>query len=160
MLNAYLESPIGTIAITEENGFITSVLFIRQKNKPENISYILTDAKQQLTAFFEGKLTIFNLPLKQTGTLFQQRVWQTLQNIAYAKTVSYSALANTMQNKLAIRAIAAANGKNKIMIVVPCHRVIGLNGDMTGYAGEIWRKKWLLKHEIKAAGLGQGVLDL
>ncbi|TAH00401.1 MAG: methylated-DNA--[protein]-cysteine S-methyltransferase [Sphingobacteriales bacterium] len=160
MLYAYLETPIGTISISEENGFISSVLFVNQKTQPQNQSNLLTEAKNQLTAYFNGELTIFNLPLKQAGTLFQQNVWQNLQNVAYAKTSSYSALANKMQNILAIRAIAAANGKNKIMIIVPCHRVIGKNGEMTGYAGEIWRKLWLLNHEIKIAGLGQATLEL
>lgn len=160
MLYAYLETPIGTISITDENGFISSVLFVSHKTQPQNQSHLLTEAKTQLTAYFKGSLTTFNLPLKQSGTLFQQNVWQNLQNVAYAQTYSYSALANKMQNKLAIRAIAKANGKNKIMIIVPCHRIIGKNGEMTGYAGEIWRKQWLLNHEIKIAGLGQTSLEL
>lgn len=160
MLYAYLESPIGTISITDENGFISSVLFVNEKTKPQNQSDLLTEAKAQLTAYFKDKQTTFNLPLKQKGTLFQQNVWQTLQNLVYAQTISYSALASKMQNKLAIRAIAAANGKNKIMIIVPCHRIIGIDGQMTGYAGEIWRKQWLLNHEIKMAGLGQASLEL
>ncbi len=160
MLYAYLETQIGTIRITEENGFISSVLFVNQKTQPQNQSNLLTEAKAQLTAYFNGTITTFNLPIKQTGTLFQQSVWQTLQNLVYAQTISYSALANKMQKKLAIRAIAAANGQNKIMIIVPCHRIIGINGQMTGYAGEIWRKQWLLNHETKMAGLGQASLEL
>lgn len=160
MQNAYLKTPIGTICITQQANFITSVLFVNQISEPQTQSNLLTEAKAQINAYFNGTLRVFNLPIKQNGTLFQQNVWQTLQDLVYAQTFSYSALANKMQNKLAIRAIAAANGQNKIMIIVPCHRIIGINGQMTGYAGEIWRKQWLLNHEIKMAGLGQASLEL
>ncbi len=160
MLYAYVQSPIGLIAISEADGFITSVLFVDNQTEIETETALLAQAKQQIDAYFAGTLKQFSLPIKQKGTAFRQAVWLSLQDIGYAHTIAYSTLASRMDNKLAIRAIAAANGKNKIMILVPCHRVIGINGEMTGYAGEIWRKQWLLNHENKIAGQGQVSLAL
>ncbi|TAE37968.1 MAG: methylated-DNA--[protein]-cysteine S-methyltransferase [Sphingobacteriales bacterium] len=160
MLYAYVQSPIGLIAITETDGFITSLLFVDAKTHLETETVLLAQAKQQINAYFAGTLKQFSLPIKQKGTAFRQAVWLSLHDIGYAHTIAYSTLASRMNNKLAIRAIAAANGKNAIMLLVPCHRVLGINGEMTGYAGEIWRKQWLLNHESKIAGLGQVSLAL
>ena len=134
MLYAYLESPLGLLQITEIADCINSVLFVNEKTKTETHTALLHKAKQQLIAYFDGELSDFDLPLSQDGISFQQSAWKNLQSITYGKIVSYSALSTLMQNKLAIRAIAATNGKYKIMIIVPCHRLIGLNGTMTGYA--------------------------
>jgi len=155
MYFAYIKSPIGLICITEEEGFIISILFVNEINNIETQTNLLNEAKKQLKNYFIGKLKQFNLPIKQKGTIFQQSVWLSLQSINYAKTISYSKLANQLKNILAIRAIAAANGKNKILIVIPCHRVIGINGELIGYAGNTWRKKWLLNHENTILGVGQ-----
>jgi methylated-DNA-[protein]-cysteine S-methyltransferase len=102
---------------------------------------------QQLTEYFEGKRTEFSLKLNPRGTPFQQTVWNALLEIPFGTTKTYKELTNSLGNPLAIRAVAAANGKNPLWIVVPCHRIIGSDGSLTGYAGGLWRKKWLLEHE-------------
>ncbi|PWV57074.1 methylated-DNA--[protein]-cysteine S-methyltransferase [Chitinophaga sp. S165] len=104
---------------------------------------------EELEAYFAGSLQQFTFPIAQPGTAFQQTVWQQLTMIPYATTISYMQLAKRINNPKSIRAVGTTNGKNRIAIVVPCHRVIGSDGSLTGYAGGIWRKKWLLEHEIK-----------
>ncbi|RYF79998.1 MAG: methylated-DNA--[protein]-cysteine S-methyltransferase [Chitinophagaceae bacterium] len=99
----------------------------------------------------------FKLPIKQAGTTFQQQVWKALQDIGPGKTISYLKLSKQLGNAKAIRAVGTANGKNNIAIIVPCHRVIGSNGSLVGYSGELWRKQWLLQHEAKYL---QGVQSL
>ena len=101
--------------------------------------------------YFNGKRKFFTLLLSQTGTAFQQNVWNELEKIHYGSTISYHTLSKKLGNAKAIRAVGTANGKNNIAIVIPCHRVIGSNGSLVGYAGELWRKKWLLEHEAKFA---------
>jgi methylated-DNA-[protein]-cysteine S-methyltransferase len=103
----------------------------------------------QLKAFFEGKLRTFTIPMNQNGTEFQKKVWDLLYTIPYGKTISYNELAKQYGDIKAIRAVAAANGRNNIAIIIPCHRVIGSDRSLTGYAGGLWRKKWLLDHEAK-----------
>lgn len=105
--------------------------------------------RTQLTAYFEGKLTEFLLPIHSPGTDFQQSVWTALQQIPYGKTSTYLAQARALNRTEAVRAVGNANGMNRISILVPCHRVVGANGDLTGYGGGLWRKKWLLEHEQK-----------
>ena len=97
--------------------------------------------------YFEGKRTNFNFKLNPSGTEFQQKVWKSLLEIPFGKTMSYMELSKKLGDVKAIRAVASANGKNPLWIVVPCHRVIGTDGSLTGYAGGLWRKKWLLEHE-------------
>ncbi|HQS06268.1 MAG TPA: methylated-DNA--[protein]-cysteine S-methyltransferase, partial [Daejeonella sp.] len=98
-------------------------------------------------------------PMAQPGTDFQQKVWDELRRIDAGKPISYAALAKRMKNPLAIRAIASANGRNNLMIAVPCHRVIGSNGDLVGFSAGLWRKKWLLEHEAKMTSIGQSSLN-
>ncbi|MBL0356810.1 MAG: methylated-DNA--[protein]-cysteine S-methyltransferase [Chitinophagaceae bacterium] len=105
----------------------------------------------QLQEYFEGKRKTFDLPLQQKGSAFQQNVWAQLLNISYGKTISYLELSKRVGDVKAIRAVGTANGKNQLAIIIPCHRVIGSDGSLTGYAGELWRKKWLLEHEGKFA---------
>ena len=116
---------------------------------------LLKTATQQLDEYFAGERQVFDLPIKQAGSSFQQEVWQCLLKIGYGKTISYLQQSKMMNNPLAIRAIAASNGKNDLAIIVPCHRVIGSDGSLTGYAGGLWRKQWLLEHEAKVLGVGQ-----
>ncbi len=152
----YYKSPLGVTQITEEEGFITAISILDEEadtNSPE--TPVLAEVEKQLNEYFEGKRLVFDLPLKPAGTAFQQEVWKQLAQIPYGSTTSYNALSHVMQNPLAIRAIAAANGKNKLWIVIPCHRVIGSDGSLTGYAGGLWRKQWLLEHEARIAGTGQ-----
>lgn len=153
----YYRTPVGIAKITAEDDFITAITIndnddeIIEDPKPA----VLKLAIDQLAEYFAGKRKKFDLPIKQSGTDFQQQVWQQLLNIDYGTTVSYAQLSNQMKSPLAIRAIAAANGKNSLWIVVPCHRVIGSDGSLTGYAGGLWRKQWLLEHEATTLGIGQ-----
>ncbi|NJW52042.1 methylated-DNA--[protein]-cysteine S-methyltransferase [Salinimicrobium oceani] len=107
----------------------------------------LTEAIAQLEQYFKGERKEFDLRLNPEGTDFQKKVWQLLQKVTYGRTSSYKELSNDFGNPLAIRAVAAANGKNPLWILIPCHRIIGSDGSLTGYAGGLWRKKWLLEHE-------------
>jgi methylated-DNA-[protein]-cysteine S-methyltransferase len=156
----YHQTPLGTARITETDGFINSISILDHgANEEQATSLVLEQAAKQLDEYFAGARKEFDLPIKQQGTAFQQLVWDELMNIGYAKTITYTQQSGRMQNPLAIRAIAAANGKNHLWIVVPCHRVIGASGELTGYAGGLWRKKWLLEHEAKIAGVGQTQLS-
>ncbi len=153
---AYYKSPIGYVRITEEEGFITSIYLLDEEyeeNVPE--TPVLADAVRQLDEYFKGERTAFDLPLKQQGTEFQQKVWDQLGKIEYGKTISYLQQSKLMGDPLSIRAMASANGKNHLVVVVPCHRVIGSDGSLTGFGCGIWRKKWLLEHEQKVLGRGQ-----
>jgi methylated-DNA-[protein]-cysteine S-methyltransferase len=160
MPTAYYETPIGFTRITEEDGFITSVYLM---DEPFDIAPpktpLLKLAVQQLDEYFAGERKVFDLPLKQHGSEFQLQVWEQLSKIAYGTTISYLQQAKSMNNPLAIRAIASANGKNNLVIVVPCHRVIGSDGSLTGFGCGIWRKKWLLEHEKRILGIGQTTLN-
>jgi len=150
------KTPVGIARITEEDGFISRIHITdddMEADEPQ--TEVLKLAVKQLDEYFAGERKNFELPLKQPGTLFQQEVWENLMQIEYGKTISYNQLSLRMGNPLAIRAIASANGKNNLWIVVPCHRVIGSDGSLTGYAGGLWRKQWLLEHEARVCGVGQ-----
>jgi methylated-DNA-[protein]-cysteine S-methyltransferase len=153
-------TPLGKVQITADDEFITSVT-IEPKviYEPTGGHPLLQLAIKQLDQYFAGERIDFDLPLQQAGTPFQQEVWLELLRISYGKTMSYAQLSKEMKNPLAIRAIAAANGKNKLWIIVPCHRVIGSDGSLTGYAGGLWRKQWLLEHEAMVSGQGQTKLE-
>ncbi|WP_316798048.1 methylated-DNA--[protein]-cysteine S-methyltransferase [Pedobacter frigidisoli] len=151
-----ITSPIGNITILADDDFVYSITFAEKVTNGLLENELTRNAAGQLEAYFNGKLKVFDFPVKQKGTTFQQEVWQNLLTIPYGKTTSY---ANFSAHKpLAIRAIAAANGKNDIAIVVPCHRVIGSNGKLVGYAGGLWRKQWLLQHESDTEQTGQTTL--
>jgi len=152
----YYSSPVGMIRITEDDAHITSVHFMDEAIEPDEPSTpLLKMAAKQMDEYFAGERKEFDLPIRQAGSGFQQEVWQCLLNINYGKTISYLQQSKLMKNPLAIRAIASANGRNHLAIVVPCHRVIGSDGSLTGYAGGVWRKKWLLEHEARVMGSGQ-----
>lgn len=141
-------SPIGNMVITGTETHITSVLFCDAPGQgSENLSAVVKTCLQQLDEYFAGNRKTFDLPLQPAGTSFQQQVWQQLSAIAYGKTTSYVEVARAVSGEKAVRAVGAANGKNPICLVLPCHRVIGRDGSLTGYAGGLWRKEWLLKHE-------------
>jgi len=150
----YLKSPIGQIKITADDNAVNSVLFVFDDTRmeEENLTSVLTQCKTELAEYFAGKRKVFDVPIYQEGTGFQQSVWNELIKIPYGKTVSYNDLAKALGNVKSIRAVGAANGKNQISIIVPCHRVIGSDGSLTGYAGGLWRKEWLLKHEAEYSG--------
>ena len=115
---------------------------------------ILAEAREQLAAYFDGGLRTFTLPLAPNGTDFQLRVWNALTKIPFGTTISYATLARRVRNPAAVRAVGAANGRNPIPIIVPCHRVIGSDGSLTGFGGGIERKRWLLEHEGAQQHLG------
>lgn len=143
----YLQTPIGILEIRASDQGITSVIFPEQQDD-QIVPNLHTDqCKEQLSAYFEARLTTFELTLAPTGTDFQQRVWQELQTIPFGSAVSYSDIAESIGKPTAVRAVGAANGRNPISIIVPCHRVIGSNRSLTGYAGGLARKAWLLEHE-------------
>jgi methylated-DNA-[protein]-cysteine S-methyltransferase len=142
-----IKSPIGMLSIYGDEKGISEVVFREGKIISEQIPDSLIDAVTQLTQYFEGKRNHFNLQLNPKGTKFQKKVWHQLLEIPFGKTISYQEMANLLGNPKVIRAAASANGKNPIAIIIPCHRVIGSDGSLTGYAGGLHRKKWLLKHE-------------
>jgi methylated-DNA-[protein]-cysteine S-methyltransferase len=161
MPTIYYKSPIGITRIIADDGFIISVSILDEEHELQATDEpVLLQAMTQLDEYFAGKRQVFDLPIKQTGTEFQQGVWNELLEIPYGKTISYGQQSKLMNNPLGIRAIASANGKNKLWVIVPCHRVIGSDGSLTGYAGGLWRKKWLLAHEAKVIGVGQTTLEL
>jgi methylated-DNA-[protein]-cysteine S-methyltransferase len=147
---AYYSSPLGPIEISAGNEGLTSVTFI--ENIPEKFTnhHSLEESLSQLDEYFSGKRKKFSLPLAPEGTLFQRQVWQELEAIPFGEKRSYLDIALKLGDKNATRAVGAANGKNPIAIIIPCHRVIGENGKLTGYAGGLWRKDWLLDFESKS----------
>ena len=149
METAYINSPLGiTKIIGDENGIaVISVSDVGTNEVTEQIPQVLKEAVSQLQEYFDKKRTDFDFKLNPKGTEFQQKVWKSLLEIPYGKTVSYMDQTKKLGDVKAIRAVASANGKNPLWIVVPCHRVIGTDGSLTGYAGGLWRKKWLLEHE-------------
>lgn len=155
----YINSPLGELEISATDEFLTSVLFVDAQKKPsprktetEITSSIIHQYIQQITEYFEGKRKDFDLKIQHQGTDFQKIVWKELENIPFGKTISYLELSRRIGNEKAIRAVGTTNGNNKFNIIVPCHRVIGSNGSLVGYGGDLWRKKWLLAHEAKVLG--------
>ena len=148
MKTVFINTPLGFTEIQgDENGISKIHVMNEDVEISTKIPKELKEAVLQLQDYFDGKRTSFTFPLNPSGTDFQKKVWQELVNIPYGKTCSYLDLSKKLGDVKAIRAVAAANGKNPLWIVVPCHRVIGTNGSLTGYAGGLWRKKWLLEHE-------------
>lgn len=144
----YYKTPIGTAKIVgNEKGVISINLMDDEIETSKNIPKPLQNCVKQLDEYFQKERTEFDLKLNPNGTDFQQKVWLELQQIPFGKTRTYMEQTKKLGDVKAIRAVASANGKNPIWIVIPCHRVIGSDGSLTGYAGGIWRKKWLLEHE-------------
>ena len=158
MYKKYIESEIGVIEVAGTENGVESVSFVKKKllQDSETIPDVLVDCVLQLEEYLEGKRKTFDLKLNMQGSEFQVKVWKELLLIPYGETVSYSYIAERLGDVNKVRAVGAANGKNKIAIIVPCHRVIGRDGELTGYAGGLWRKEWLLKHEgVKVKGKEQ-----
>lgn len=148
MKSAIINTPVGLLEIKGTVNGISSITYI---NEDQIISTKIPDVLQetisQLNAYFKGELDIFTVTLQPQGTDFQKTVWKKLQEIPFGKTVNYLQIAKRLGDPKVIRAAASANGKNPISIIIPCHRVIGSDGSLTGYAGGLHRKKWLLEHE-------------
>lgn len=143
-------SPIGLLLFQINDNKISSIQFTdKEKETPEIDHQLIAEITHQWDAYFNGELFQFNLPLEPEGTAFQKKVWKQLQQIDYGEQISYAELALQLGDKNLVRAVGGANSKNPLAIIVPCHRVIGANNRLVGYAGGLWRKKWLLLHEIK-----------
>jgi len=150
-------SPIGKIKITADDHCITELIFIEPETMNEMVDFeedlpeVIHRCVDELIEYFAGKRRAFSVPINQEGTDFQQRVWKELYEIPYGKTISYADLAKKLGDPKCIRAAANANGKNKIAIIVPCHRIIGTDQSLVGYAWGKARKRWLLQHEFRLA---------
>jgi len=148
MKTCIIKSPLGFTKISGDVNGITSVSILNSEEKITNIIPIELEAcVSQLSEYFEGTRQQFHLKLNPEGTHFQKQVWKLLEQIPYGKTISYLELSKQLGDIKAIRAVANANGKNPLWIIIPCHRVIGSDGSLTGYAGGLQRKQWLLEHE-------------
>ena len=158
ILTSTVESPIGPLTLIARDGVLTNVSMHEQRHvSPPPVDAITDDAwfkdvAAQLDAYFAGELSTFDPEMNLLGTPFQQRVWSQLCDIPYGETISYGELARRVGNANASRAVGLANGRNPIALIVPCHRVIGANGSLTGYGGGLERKTWLLDHELKHRG--------
>lgn len=148
LVSARIKSPVGSIEITGSDEGIRSILFLDTETENTAVPGCLLECVNQLNDYFEGKRHHFDLKLDPRGTDFQLKVWEKLQQIPFGTTISYLELARMTGSETNTRAVGNANGKNKINIVVPCHRVIGSNGKLTGYGGGLWRKEILLKLEM------------
>ena len=149
----YYQSPVGLLKIGGTDSYIAEVSFIDNQEQVTHgepgISEVMHQCTEELIEFFNGKRRQFDIPVHQEGTAFQQKVWGELVNIPFGKTISYLDMAKQLGDPKVIRAAASTNGKNKIAIIVPCHRVIGSDKTLIGYGGGLWRKKWLLQHEFR-----------
>lgn len=148
MYKAYYKSPIGMIEIVSDQDSILELSFVEEAERvKDEVPAILKSALRQIDEYFQGKRKEFDLKLNINGTEFQRKVWEQLLKVPYGKTACYGDVAKAVGNGKASRAVGGANNKNKIAIIIPCHRIIGANGSMVGYAGGLWRKEWLLQHE-------------
>ncbi|NBI27478.1 methylated-DNA--[protein]-cysteine S-methyltransferase [Chengkuizengella marina] len=145
----YYSSPVGLIQCKSDDHQLIEVNFVEEENEHTSLKIpsVLKETLKQLDEYFAGTRTKFDVKLQLNGTEFQNTVWKELTNIPYGEAVSYKSVGERIGNKKAVRAIGNANNKNKIVIIVPCHRVMGSNGKLVGYGGGLWRKEWLLNHE-------------
>jgi len=158
----YLSSPIGLLEIDSDGQYITSIQFLndaepKQIDEPDEL---IQDCIKQLNEYFEGNRKEFDLPLRPAGTEFQCRVWDRISEIPFGMTSSYGLISKLLGNSKLTRAVGLANGANPIPIIIPCHRVIGSDGSLTGYAGGVDKKKWLLNHERQYSKISEGQLKL
>lgn len=147
----YIRSPIGVLKLEATDEVLTAIRFGDDNqnavNQPELASAILEKARNQLKEFFDGQRQEFDIPLAPEGTDFERQVWDQLKNIPFGKSITYTQLAQKLGDSNKVRAVGRANGQNPLPIIIPCHRVIGANNKLTGYAGGVERKRWLLQHE-------------
>ncbi|HEX9894089.1 MAG TPA: methylated-DNA--[protein]-cysteine S-methyltransferase [Gemmatimonadales bacterium] len=155
-----IPSPVGPLRLTSEGAGLTGVYLSPDRYAPREFSEsargespVLIEAARQLDGYFAGQRQAFELPLAPAGTEFQHRVWTGLLRIPYGQTISYLELARRLGDERAVRAVGAANGRNPVSIIIPCHRVVGSNGSLVGYGGGLERKRWLLRHEVSHAAL-------
>lgn len=155
IFTTYYHSPVGFLKIVGTENYICEVSYhdktTKMAGRKKHLPPLLIQCVEEFIQYFNGERRQFETPVYQAGTAFQQEVWNELVTIPFAKTISYLELARKIGDTKATRAVANANGKNSINIIVPCHRVIGSNKELVGYGGGLWRKKWLLEHEAKVA---------
>ncbi|MFY0594115.1 methylated-DNA--[protein]-cysteine S-methyltransferase [Roseivirga sp.] len=153
----YMDSPLGRIKIIGDADAIKMVSFIdREERETEGVLPLtVRNCKKQLKEYFAGKRKEFNIPVDPEGTEFQKEVWQSLLTIPFGKTSTYAKQSTKLGDIKKIRAVGSANGKNPIAVIIPCHRVIGTDGSLTGYAGGLDKKEWLLRHEKSMPGQNQ-----
>jgi len=147
MESCFISTPIGIAKLEGDERGVTTISIVEIGQISAVIPEVLVDSVQQLNDYFLGTRNHFSFKLNPKGTDFQLKVWNELLNIPFGNTISYLELSKKLGDVKAIRAVASANGKNPLWIVIPCHRVVGSDGSLTGYAGGLWRKKWLLEHE-------------
>ncbi len=156
MIHSYLDSPLGPLLLTGDGEALTGLYTDQHGRIPAELGHRadaeFAQARGQLEEYFAGKRQDFDLPLNPKGTPFQQRVWLALRRIPYGSTATYGEIAAELGNPQSGRAVGAANGRNPISIIVPCHRVVGSDGKLVGYAGGFSAKRWLLDHELATAG--------
>ena len=145
--SAWIKCPIGYVEIIGTNRGIQTVSISDQKRQKWLVPFCLREAVLQLKEYFEGQRQIFTLKLDILGTEFQMKVWEELEKVPFGKTITYHELADKIGDPKAFRAVGQADAKNPVWIIIPCHRVLGNDGKLVGYAGGLWRKKWLLEHE-------------
>lgn len=158
--HGYLNSPLGTIELCASDSGITSLQFIDSADLEEKCNPSIETCKRQLDDYFKGELSEFTVPIDLQCSDFQQQVLSQVSKIPLGKTTSYSQIAKTMSMPSGSRAIGMANSRNKILIIIPCHRVVGQSGKLVGYAGQLHRKQWLLEHEAKVCGVTRNQLLL
>lgn len=145
---AFYASEIGHIRITASETALETLYFVSEAAAPSpERPPVLQECLRQLEAYFRGELKTFSLQLQPQGTPFQQKVWQQLLEVPYGSTATYLDIARALGDRNAVRAVGSANGRNPISLIIPCHRIIGANGNLIGYGGGLWRKEWLLRHE-------------
>jgi len=153
MSHTVVDSPVGPLTLVDENGLLAGLFMHEQRHLPGSAAFgarddgVLPEVRAQLDAYFTGSLRDFDIPLATTGTPFQQQVWAALRAVPYGSTCTYGDLAAAVGRPSAVRAVGAANGRNPVCVVVPCHRVVGAGGSLTGYAGGLERKSYLLALE-------------
>lgn len=158
----YTSSPIGVLKIESDGEYITSMLFLEKDEPAPNSepNELVNECVNQLKEYFEGKRKLFDLPLRPSGTEFQFKVWDKVSEIPYGETASYGLISKLLGDANLSRAVGMANGANPIPIIIPCHRVIGNDGSLTGYSGGLEKKKWLLNHEQSYHKSAKGQLKL
>lgn len=152
VFTGYLESPVGWLKLVANENTLLELVFITEQPGEEKENSVVKQGKKQLQDYFSGNVKAFDLPLNPQGTAFQQKVWKLVSEVPFAQTQSYQTISKKYGDVKAIRAVGGANGKNPIPIIIPCHRIVGSNGNLIGYSGGLWRKELLLAHEAKFGG--------
>lgn len=146
--SVFYDSPLGTLKIISQDDAIIQIMFVDEnKSVIASSNKLLQECVTQLDEYFNKNRKSFDIAFKLNGTVFQQQVWNEVAKIPYGETTSYLDIARKIGNVMAVRAVGKANGANPLPIIIPCHRIVGISGKLVGYAGGLWRKKWLLKHE-------------